>query len=363
MTPIPDRITRKRFNRRTAPKGFAAIGDAIFALHLRCALAVCATFTTAPGLAHQSGSKTFDHIFVIVLENHGFDDALYNGPSSFLRRLSQTQGLAANYFGVTHPSLPNYLALISGDEFGVRDDNPSCFASDLRPGQACHGFQGETLVDQLEEAGLSFALYAELLPIGDVLQRNNPPVGDSALYAQKHNPFVYFEQIATNLARRQKFKPFEALASDLGGAAPSFVFIVPNQCHDGHGLPTCNDADQLTRDYDTFVKQTIGLIQASPNWTRNSAIVITFDEGEAASGIKGAPAYVDCCGADANGATLGGNHVATIVVTQCGGPATNATPMNHYALLATIEDGFHLPRLRKAIGAPTLMDLFDPACH
>jgi hypothetical protein len=118
----------------------------------------------SPAGAADRSSKSFDQVYVIVLENHGFDDALYNGPSPFLRGLSQTQGLAVYYLGVTHPSLPNYLAMISGDEFGVRDDDPSCFASDLRPRQACHRLAGDSIVDQLEAAGLPWALYADSLP-------------------------------------------------------------------------------------------------------------------------------------------------------------------------------------------------------
>ena len=326
-------------------------------------LVLVAALGVLPAFAKDSGSKTFDHVYVIVLENYGFDDALYNGPSPFLRGLSRAQGLATYYFGVTHPSLPNYLAMIAGDEFGIRDNNPSCFASDLRLLQHCHRLAGDSLVDQLEAAGLTWALYAESLPAAAPLQQANPADGPNALYAQKHNPFVYFEQIAKNPARLDKLRPLDSLAPELSGKAPNFAFIVPNQCHDGHGLKMCDDPGQLTRDYDAFVEKTVGLIRGSPNWTENSVIVVTFDEGEPPAGAKEAPSHIDCCGADAGGATLGGNHIATIVVTKCGGPATDAVPMNHYALLATIEDGFHLPRLRKAARAPTLMDLFDRPCR
>src|ERR1700730_16504191 len=100
--------------------------------------------------ARDAGAQAFDHVYVIVLENHDFDAALYSGASPFLLSLSRAQGLATRYSGVTHPSLPNYIAMIAGDEFGIRDDAPSCFASDLRPGQSCHRLIGDSLVDQLE---------------------------------------------------------------------------------------------------------------------------------------------------------------------------------------------------------------------
>jgi phosphatidylinositol-3-phosphatase len=326
-------------------------------------LVVLTALALFPAFTRDGGLKIFDHVYLIVLENRGFEDALYNGPSPFLLGLSRAQGLATCYFGVTHPSLPNYLAMIAGDEFGIRDNDPSCFASDLRLVQSCHRLAGDTLVDQLEAASLTWALYSESLPAAGALQQASTSNGPIALYAQKHNPFVYFEQIATNPVRLDKLRPLEALSADLSGKAPNFAFIVPNQCHDGHGLPMCRDPDRLTRDYDTFVEQTVGMIRASPNWTRNSAIVITFDEGEPSAGATPAPSHVDRCGADAGGSPLGNNHVATIVVTKCGGLATNGAPMNHYALLATIEDGFRLPRLRKAAGAPTLSDLFDRPCR
>lgn len=302
--------------------------------------------------AKNGGAKIFDHIFVVVLENHDFDDALDANSSPFLVELSRHQGLATHYSGVTHPSLPNYLAMLAGDEFGVRADAPSCFASDLLPLQTCYHFEGDTLVDQLEKAGLTFALYAETLPAaGDLTQAS--PLGPSALYAQKHNPFAYFDKIAKSPSRLEKLKPLDTLRSDLAGAAPNFAFIVPNLCHDGHGAAACGDPVKLARDFDEFLKQTIGAIRASPNWTRNSAIVITFDEGDSSDTPKSIKSRAE---------GFEDNRVATIVVTACGAPATNATPLNHYSLLATIEDGFRLPRLRKATGAATLMNLFDRPC-
>ena len=294
-----------------------------------------------PSLAAAREAKIFDHVYVIVLENHGYEEALASELSPFLRDLARTQGLATNYFAVGHPSLPNYIAMIAGDSFGIRNDDPSCFASDLTIFQSCHGLDVETFAEQLEAAGLTWSLYAESLPaIGSLLQAS-PDNRANALYAQKHNPFAYFSQIAKNPDRAQNMKTLNSLAQDLAGKAPNFSFIVPNQCHDGHGLSNCGDPSQLTRDYDAFLEKTVNLIRSSPNWTENSAIIITFDEGE----------------------TKGVNHVATIVVTKCGGPVTSGTKTNHYGLLATLEDGFHVKRLRKAQNAPDLMELFDRTCR
>ena len=96
--------------------------DALFCLALSLAAAALQTRAAAAG---PGGAKVFDHVYLIVLENHDFDDALNGDLSPFLVELSRDQGLATHYSGVTHPSLPNYLAMIGGDAFGVRDRKPT----------------------------------------------------------------------------------------------------------------------------------------------------------------------------------------------------------------------------------------------
>jgi phospholipase C len=317
------------------------------------ALAAALVLATAEARAE---TPRFDHVYVIVLENHGFDDALTNGPSPFLRELARTQGLATRYFGVAHPSLPNYLALIGGDEFGIRDDRPSCFASDISPTTSCNRISGDSLVDQLRGAGLSFALYAENLPEPGSMVTVAPGGVQGALYAQKHNPLPYFQSVAADPDRASLIKPYAAFAGDLEGKAPNVALIIPNQCHDGHGLTVCYDRDRLIADYDSFVRDAITAIRGSKNFTRHSAIVVTFDEGAR-------PLYSDAPVSEAVRATGGAdNHIATIVATSCGAPLQDATRYDHYSLLATIEDGFGLPRLRKAAEARAMDALFADRC-
>lgn len=307
-------------------------------------------------LPARAQTARFDHVYIVVLENHGFDDALYNGPSPFLRELSQEQGLATLYFGVAHPSLPNYLALIGGDDFGIRDDRPSCFASDIAPSTACNRIAGDSLVGQLKDAGLTFAIYAETLPATGSLVTVFPGGVGEALYAQKHNPLPYFEKLAKDPAALALMKPYDALAGDLAAGAPNVALIVPNQCHDGHGLAVCRDRDRLIADYDAFVRETVEKIRASKVWTPRSAIVITFDEGVNTL-------YPEAPVSDFTRKAAGlDNHIATVVVTQCGGPVQDATRYDHFSLLATIQDGFGLPRLRKTTNARPMDALFPGRC-
>lgn len=310
----------------------------------------------APGRAAELPAPLFDHVFVIVLENHGFDDSFANGPSPFMRELAESQGLATHYFGIVHPSLPNYLALIGGDDFGIRNDRPSCFASDLSDAAACNKVGGDSLVGQLRRAGLSFAIYAEDLPQAGSLVVTAPNGPSGALYAQKHNPVPYFDDLARDPSLLSQMKPYSDFAADLASGPPSVAFIVPNQCHDGHGLPVCRDRDRLIADYDSFVREAVTAIRASKAWTRHSAIVVTFDEG-ARSLYPDAP-----LSGPARRAAGADNHIATIVVTRCGAPIRDAGRYDHFSLLATIQDGFGLPRLRKSAQAAPMRALFEDRC-
>jgi phospholipase C len=306
--------------------------------------------------AQAQPPRRLDHVFVLILENHGFDDGLYNGPTPFLRELAASQALATNYFGVARPSLPNYLALLGGDDFGVRDDRASCFASGVSVGSDCHRIDGESLADQLASAGLTSAVYAESLPEAGSLAFAAPSSA-TPLYAQKHNPFPYFATQAESAEARARIKPYDALAPDLaGGAAPNFALIVPNQCHDGHGLEVCHNRDQLAKDYDDFAREAYATVRASKAWTRNSAFVVTFDEGARTLYPNAEPSEIArrVGGAD--------NHIATIVATACGAPMQEPAKLNHFSLLATIEDGFGLARLRKARDAADMSRMFFRPC-
>ena len=91
--------------------------------------------------------------------------------------------------------------------------------------RACHKFDGINLVDQLEKKGISWETLQESVPDRRLPWAQFPPTGP-ALYAQKHNPFVYFTDIATNPARLQKIKPFDlsALKVELSQSGYGFAF-------------------------------------------------------------------------------------------------------------------------------------------
>jgi phosphatidylinositol-3-phosphatase len=318
--------------------------------------------------SHRHGPP-LDHLYVIMLENHSQSSVIGDVNAPYLTHLAHTYTTADHYYGVTHPSMPNYIATIAGDNFGIQDDNDQNVVNLDRP----------NLVDQLEAKHIPWAAYMDTLP-ADKLARFGP--GDVALYAKKHNPFVLFDSVKNDPSRMANVKDYTQMGADLNGRhAPRFVWISPNQCHDMHGgvyvsVPghpetpcaygsTKDDpADaSLKQKADAFVKGAVETIMGSRSWTKRSAIVIVTDENdytgnptnggwENADGCCDSP-YVEAhdprVSADWPGGTYGGGLIPAIVVTGSGPRGVvDHTPYNHYSLLTTIEQNWRLPYLGHA---------------
>ena len=127
-------------------------------------------------------------------------------------------------------------------------------------------------------------------------------------------------------------------------SASRFIYIVPNLCDDEHGAAGCKSDAVTLAAGDAFLAETIPAIVNAPAFTDRSVLFITLDNS---TGIGA------CCGA-----LEGGGRIPLIAVTKHAMEVRGTTPSNHYSLLATIEDGFGLPRLANAKGAATLFDLF-----
>ncbi len=325
---------------------------------------------------HQShpGAGRLDHVYVLMLENHSRSSVIDNPNAPYITRLAHTYTMADHYYGVTHPSMPNYIASIAGDNFGIQDDND----------QNVVNLDRRNLVDQLEAHRIRWGAYMEDLP-ADKLARFGPERADGtqiSLYAKKHNPFVLFDDVKNNPARMAKVKDYSRLAADLDKKrAPQFVWISPNQCNDMHGgvydtVPghpetpcgygstkdDTNDA-ALKQKADAFVKQAVRTIRGSKSWTKRSAIVIVTDENdytgnEETGGWENAEGCCDSpfvskgdprVSADWPGGTYGGGLIPAIIVSaRSRGGHVDHTPYNHYSLLTTIEENWGLPYLGHA---------------
>jgi phosphatidylinositol-3-phosphatase len=351
------------------------------------ALAVAATVTlvAAPASADSnhgssgdnsshSSAGNLDHIFVIMLENHSQSSVIGDVNAPYITSLANTYSMADNYYGVTHPSMPNYIATIAGDNFGIQDDND----------QNVVNLDRTNLVDQLESHHISWGAYMETLP-ANKLDRFGPAMPDgstASLYAKKHNPFVLFDDVKNSSSRMANIKDYSQLAADLNGNhAPAFVWISPNQCNDMHGgvytavadhpetpcpygsaKDDTNDA-ALKQKADAFVHTAVDTIMNSRAWTKRSAIVIVTDENdytgnevtggwESATGCCDSP-YVSAgdarVSAEWPGGTYGGGLIPAIVVSASGPRHfVDHTAYNHYSLLTTIEDNWRLGHLGHA---------------
>jgi phosphatidylinositol-3-phosphatase len=341
------------------------------------AIAALVTVQLAGADAHQGrpGSDV-QHIFVIVLENHSQQSVIGDPNAPYITSLAQKYASAGNYYGVTHPSEPNYVAMISGSNWWINTDDPNT------------RLDHTNLVDELAAGHKTWAAYMEAMPSDNKTADYWPSTTDK-LYASKHNPFVLFNDIRNDPARMAHVKTYDALSTDLASVAttPDFAFIVPDQCNDMHGgiynaVPghpeaPCpyNDTNDdpndiaLKQKADAFVKTTVQTIMGSPSWNQGQdAIFIVSDEGD----FTGTPASqqnggwdspAGCCDSpvvaagdtdiDATwpGGVYGGGLVPAVVIVNRHGKTggyVSQTPYNHYSLLATIEQVWRLPKLAYA---------------
>jgi phospholipase C len=268
----------------------------------------------------------WERIIVVVEENHSFDQIVGAPPAPFLNRLAGQGTLLTHSYAITHPSLPNYLAMVSGDTQGITSDCGGCEVD------------AANLVDQLEQAGISWKAYMEDLPA---------PCSDAhraGRYAKKHDPFMYFASIRNHPARCAKVVPAGQLDADLGaGRLPRLVFITPNLDHDMHGAGEGGDDQTLVRAADDWLRTLYQRLAASSAWRDDTRLVVTWDEGHGA----GAGGRSGCCGGLASG-----GHIPTIVVGPHVPAGQDATDYDHYGLLRSVEAALHLPFLGHA-GDPT----------
>lgn len=321
----------------------------------------------------NSAIPHYQHIVEIMMENTSYGTIIGNSNAPQINALANQYGLATDYYGVTHPSEPNYVANIGGSYFGIQDDNqfyctaalastdPQCAGSSVN-----HTVAAQSIADQLTAAGKTWRGYFQSLPpTPSVLVSSGPgangpytfkyPSSTVALYASKHNPFVNFVGTQGDVAN---MAPDSQLATDLAsGNLANYSLVVPDQCHDMHGTGGCSSTAGLIAAGDAYVGSTVSEIMSSHTWQEgNNAIVITWDEDDFSdSGLLG----TGCCGANP-----GGGHVVTIVITNKGPiHVTDNTPYNHYSLLRSMEDAFGLPYLAHAGDASvtSMTPLFHPS--
>jgi len=240
------------------------------------------------------------------MENQTYRTVIGSSAAPYENALARGCGLATNYHGVGHPSLPNYLGATGGSTFGVN--------ADVDP--ASQPITGTSLFAQVSAAHLSWRSEDESMPANCTRQ-------SSGLYAVKHNPAVYYSSL------RAQCHADDVPYTGFGPTLPSFTFVAPNLCNDTHDCPVSTG--------DTWLARNLGALLASRAYTAGQTVIfITWDEGENSA-----------------------NHIPTIVVSPSTPRGVSvSTRFDHYSLLATAEQLLGLPRLGAAASAPSMVASF-----
>ncbi|KAL5363459.1 phosphoesterase family-domain-containing protein [Aspergillus floccosus] len=271
-----------------AQSQYTATGTAAVAQAAATALTLSPTSNVA-GL-------TFDRFVQIWLENQDYSAAIKDKNLAYLASLGIT---LTNYFAITHPSQPNYVAAVGGNTFGITDDSTHYISSSTK-----------TIVDLLEDAGISWSLYQEDMPYsGFEANYRNQKTGAND-YVRKHNPLMSYNSVTSNTDRLAKSKNFTMFYQDLNNnKLPQWMFITPNMTG-------------------AWSRSFLTPLLSNKNFnTDRTLIILTFDEG----------------------LTIGTNQIYAVLL---GGAVSGAkigtkdnTAYNHYSLLKTVETNWGLGNL------------------
>lgn len=248
----------------------------------------------------------YAHVVMVIEENRSQADIVGNKAAPFLNALAAGGAMMAQSFAETHPSEPNYLALFAGSTFGVTKD--SC---PLNAGAA------PNLASELLASGRTFGGYSEDLPaVGS-------PVCSAGKYARKHVPWVNFSNVPANVS-----VPFSAFPQPGGYAnLPTLSIVIPNNDNNMHdGSIAQGDAWLNTH------------LAAYATWARtnNSLLIVTWDEDD------GGPR----------------NQIPTVFYGAHVQPGSYNETINHYNLLATLEEMYGLPKTGLAATAAPIATIW-----
>ena len=263
-----------------------------------------------------SSSTPAQHIVVIAMENKEYAQIIGSSDAPYLNRLAKRKVLLTNEYAITHPSLPNYLALAGGSTFGITSDCTDC------------NVKGRNLVDQLEAHGMSWKAYMQSMPEPCFTGASAGTAPND--YAKKHDPFMYFDDVRNDNTRCNQIVPFSQLRTDLKNGLPQFTWISPNECKDMH---SCSIATG-----DSWLKLWVQKI--IPALGTNGILMVLFDEGSSDAA---------CCSLGS-----GGGHVVAVIAGPGAKDSTTiGAAADHYSLLRLIEDELGFRRLRNAADPST----------
>jgi acid phosphatase len=205
-------------------------------------------------------------VFTIVMENHSRSEIIGNPDAPYINALASENAVAAGYHDpYVHPSEPNYLWMVAGENFGILDDDDPSAKNTIS--------SRSHLADQIERAGLSWKTYQESMGDSCGLRTRGK-------YAVKHDPFAYFSDIngwdGRTFQRSERCDAhivgYSRLDADLkAGTVPDYVFITPNLADDMH--------DGSIAAGDRWLGREVPKILASDAYERGGVLFLLWDEG------------------------------------------------------------------------------------
>jgi phosphatidylinositol-3-phosphatase len=288
---------------------------------------VSVTIHTAAGV-----SRAFDYLTVILMENNGLCDILTTtlggcpgtGAGAYMTNLASTYALATHYTAITHPSEPNYLALMGGSTFGYTSDNNCCFM-----------ISSPNIVDRLESAGLTWQAFAEDATGSGTCRFTPPRVGD-------HYPFIDFSDMnmasrCANFLTTTSPNDPEFINVLNGSNPPNFLWLTPNDQDNMH--------DSSVSVGDSYLASLVPQILNSSTFkTKNAALFIVFDEGS------------DSCPSSPSGDCV----YATWAGPVAKHALSSSTQYNHNSFLKTLETVWGLSSLTSNdSGASPMTEFFQ----
>jgi hypothetical protein len=328
----------------------------------RLVIAIVAISTTLVAGPASTGHATTGvpafpgKVYVFVGENTSLSQLTQKNAPFQLGTIKPHSAWFSNYWGISHYSTSNYMAMTSGtyDRCDQLDEKPRTCNHDSR-----------NIFGMLEDAGVSWAAWNESMPDNCYLVN----AGENRYlnsYRVKHNPAVYYHDIVgtdfsgvtgsdPNAPCQTKVIPmggtgrndtsaFETAVAN--GTTPKFNYVVPNMCEDGHD--NCNTSTGGTiKQFDDFLTREIGAVKASDSWKAgNDVIVVVYDEGQD--------------GGTGKARKFAGGHTICAVM---GANVVNGTYdgfTNHYNLLRTLVDGFRLGIAPANAQNAASMDIWAP---
>ncbi|KAH9059219.1 phosphoesterase family-domain-containing protein [Lactarius vividus] len=273
--------------------------------------------------------KSFDRFIQIWIENTDFESANSTAAFSDLAK----QGIFLDqYYALTHPSEPNYMAAAGGDFWGCGDDN----FYHLPPNVS-------TIVDLLEAKNISWASYQENLPSDGFEGFNftsvnylNTSAPAYTYYVRKHNPTIFYDSVASVPSRLARHRNFNDFAADVNASAvPQWLFVTPNMVNDGHDT-TIDFAGQ-------WVDYWLAPLLNDTNFNDNrTLILLTFDETETYTVNNRIFALL-----------LGG------AVPESARGTVDSTYYTHYSSLSTVEANWGLGSLGRGDTNKTLSNVYS----